>query len=196
MIFGLPGAFTPTCSAKHVPSYLENHDQLKAKGVDEIWCVSVNDAFVMGAWGREQKAGGKVRMMADGSAEFAQGLRADARPDGPRHGRPLATAMPCWSTTASSRRSIARNPASTRSAAPRRCCKSSDRERRRWPDRTPRRCSRQRTLKQQVHTTGIGLHSGERVELTIQPAAVDQRHRLPSRRPRSAGRPSPPGPIG
>ncbi|HYF57886.1 MAG TPA: peroxiredoxin [Burkholderiaceae bacterium] len=78
-IFGLPGAFTPTCSAKHVPSYLEHHDALKAKGVDEIWCVSVNDAFVMGAWGREQKSGGKVRMMADGAAEFTKacGLTLD-----------------------------------------------------------------------------------------------------------------------
>ena len=78
-IFGLPGAFTPTCSAKHVPSYLQNYDKLKAKGVDEIWCVSVNDAFVMGAWGREQKAAGKVRMMADGSAEFSKacGLTLD-----------------------------------------------------------------------------------------------------------------------
>ena len=73
IIFGLPGAYTPTCSAKHVPSYLQNYDKLKAKGVDEIWCVSVNDAFVMGAWGRDQKAGGKVRMMADGSAEFSKG---------------------------------------------------------------------------------------------------------------------------
>jgi peroxiredoxin len=74
VIFGLPGAFTPTCSAKHVPSYVMNHDKLKAKKVDEIWCVSVNDAFVMGAWGRDQKAGGKVRMMADGSAVFAKAL--------------------------------------------------------------------------------------------------------------------------
>ncbi|MDB5806167.1 MAG: peroxiredoxin [Betaproteobacteria bacterium] len=73
-IFGLPGAFTPTCSAKHVPSYLENYDALKAKGVDEIWCISVNDAFVMGAWGREQKTAGKVRMMADGSAAFSTAL--------------------------------------------------------------------------------------------------------------------------
>ena len=73
-IFGLPGAYTPTCSAKHVPSYLANYDKLKAKGVDEIWCISVNDAFVMGAWGREQKATGKIRMMADGSAEFAKKL--------------------------------------------------------------------------------------------------------------------------
>jgi peroxiredoxin len=73
-IFGLPGAYTPTCSAKHVPSYLANYDKLKAKGVDEIWCVSVNDAFVMGAWGRDQKATGKIRMMADGSAEFAKKL--------------------------------------------------------------------------------------------------------------------------
>ena len=71
-IFGLPGAFTPTCSAKHVPSYVENYAALKAKGVDEIWCISVNDAFVMGAWGRDQKSGGKVRMMADGSADFAK----------------------------------------------------------------------------------------------------------------------------
>ena len=73
-IFGLPGAYTPTCSAKHVPSYLSNFDALKAKGVDEIWCISVNDAFVMGAWGRDQKATGKVRMMADGSADYVKKL--------------------------------------------------------------------------------------------------------------------------
>ena len=73
-IFGLPGAYTPTCSAKHVPSYLANYDKLKAKGVDQIWCISVNDAFVMGAWGRDQKATGKIRMMADGSAEFTKKL--------------------------------------------------------------------------------------------------------------------------
>jgi len=71
-IFGLPGAFTPTCSAKHVPGYVQQAEALKAAGVDEIWCVSVNDAFVMGAWGREQKTVGKVRMMADGSGEFAK----------------------------------------------------------------------------------------------------------------------------
>ena len=69
-VFGLPGAFTPTCSAKHVPGYVEQAEALKAAGVDEIWCISVNDAFVMGAWGREQKTAGKVRMMADGSAAF------------------------------------------------------------------------------------------------------------------------------
>ncbi len=73
-IFGLPGAYTPTCSAKHVPSYLTNYDKLRAKGVNEIWCISVNDAFVMGAWGRDQKATGKIRMMADGSAEFTKKL--------------------------------------------------------------------------------------------------------------------------
>jgi len=73
-IFGLPGAFTPTCSAKHVPSYLSNLDKLKAKGVDEIWCLSVNDAFVMGAWARDQKANGKIRFMADGSAEYTKKL--------------------------------------------------------------------------------------------------------------------------
>jgi len=73
-IFGLPGAYTPTCSAKHVPSYLAQYDKLKAKGVDEIWCISVNDSYVMGAWGRDQKATGKIRMMADGSADFTKKL--------------------------------------------------------------------------------------------------------------------------
>jgi len=73
-IFGLPGAFTPTCSAQHVPGYINNAEALKAKGVDEIWCVSVNDAFVMGAWGRQQNATGIVRMMADGSATFTRAL--------------------------------------------------------------------------------------------------------------------------
>ena len=73
-IFALPGAFTPTCSAKHVPSFIQNYDALKGKGVDEIWCLSVNDAFVMGAWARDQKTAGKVRMMADGSAEWTKAL--------------------------------------------------------------------------------------------------------------------------
>ena len=78
-IFGLPGAFTPTCSAKHVPGYVQGAHEFKSAGVDEIWCVSVNDAFVMGAWARETKAGGKIRMLADGSAEFAKatGLTLD-----------------------------------------------------------------------------------------------------------------------
>lgn len=78
-IFGLPGAFTPTCSAKHVPGYVESFDAFKAAGIDEIWCVSVNDAFVMGAWARDQKTNGKVRMLADGSAAFAHatGLTLD-----------------------------------------------------------------------------------------------------------------------
>ncbi len=78
-IFALPGAFTPTCSAQHVPSYLQQADALHSAGVDEIWCISVNDAFVMGAWGREQKAAGKVRMLGDGSADFtkATGLVVD-----------------------------------------------------------------------------------------------------------------------
>ena len=73
-IFGLPGAFTPTCSAKHVPGYLAQTDALKGAGVDEIWCISVNDPFVMGAWGREQQAIGKVRMLGDGSAAFTNAL--------------------------------------------------------------------------------------------------------------------------
>ena len=73
-IFGLPGAITPTCSAKHVPGYVANFDKLKAKGVDEIWCFAVNDPFVMGAWSRDQKAGGKIRFMADGSADYTKKL--------------------------------------------------------------------------------------------------------------------------
>jgi peroxiredoxin len=78
-LFALPGAFTPTCSAKHVPGYMEKHAELTAAGVDEIWCISVNDAFVMGAWGRELHAAGKVRMLGDGDAEFtkATGLTLD-----------------------------------------------------------------------------------------------------------------------
>ena len=78
-VFAVPGAFTPTCSAKHVPSYLQNYDAMKAAGVDEIWCLSVNDPFVMGAWARDQKTDGKVRMLADGDAAFtkATGLTLD-----------------------------------------------------------------------------------------------------------------------
>lgn len=77
-IFGLPGAFTPTCSAQHVPGYVQHAADLRARGVDEIWCVSVNDAFVMGAWGRDQKATGVVRMMADGNAAYSKALGLDA----------------------------------------------------------------------------------------------------------------------
>jgi glutaredoxin/glutathione-dependent peroxiredoxin len=74
VIFGLPGAYTPTCSAKHVPGYVQHVTDLKAKGINEVWCVSVNDGYVMAAWGREQKAIGKVRMLGDGSADFAKKL--------------------------------------------------------------------------------------------------------------------------
>ncbi|KQQ47228.1 peroxiredoxin [Duganella sp. Leaf126] len=77
-IFGLPGAYTPTCSAQHVPGYVQHAEAFKAKGVDEIWCISVNDAFVMGAWGRDQKATGIVRMMADGNAAYSKALGLDA----------------------------------------------------------------------------------------------------------------------
>jgi peroxiredoxin len=73
-LFGLPGAFTPTCSAKHVPGYVEKADEFKKAGVDEIWCVSVNDAYVMGAWARDQKSDGKIRMLGDGSADFAKAV--------------------------------------------------------------------------------------------------------------------------
>ena len=79
VLFGLPGAFTPTCSGRHVPGYLEQLDALRARGVDEVWCVSVNDGFVMAAWGREQGAIGKIRMLGDGSAELTRklGLEVD-----------------------------------------------------------------------------------------------------------------------
>jgi peroxiredoxin len=76
-IFGVPGAYTPTCSAKHVPSYVQNAPQLKGKGVNEIWCLATNDAFVMAHWGRDQKALGKIRFLADGSAEWTKKLGLD-----------------------------------------------------------------------------------------------------------------------
>jgi len=79
VMFGVPGAFTPTCSAKHLPGFVEHADAIKAKGVDTIACISVNDAFVMGAWGQDQNVGDKVAMVADGSAQFAAatGLELD-----------------------------------------------------------------------------------------------------------------------
>jgi len=73
-VFAVPGAFTPTCSAQHVPGFVDQADALRQAGVDEIWCLSVNDAFVMGAWGRDQKTQGKVRMMADGSGDLTRAL--------------------------------------------------------------------------------------------------------------------------
>lgn len=76
-LFGLPGAFTPTCSASHLPGYVNNADALRANGVDDIICVSVNDAFVMAAWGMDQNVGDKVKMVADGSANFAKATGLD-----------------------------------------------------------------------------------------------------------------------
>ncbi|MCH6590881.1 MAG: peroxiredoxin [Proteobacteria bacterium] len=78
-LFGLPGAFTPTCSAQHLPGFVANADALKAKGVDSIVCLAVNDVFVMGAWGKDQNVGDKVTLVADGSAQFtkAAGLELD-----------------------------------------------------------------------------------------------------------------------
>ncbi len=73
-LFAVPGAFTPTCSARHVPSYLDKFSELAAAGVDEIWCVAVNDAFVMGAWARDLKTHGKIRMLADGDAAFTKAI--------------------------------------------------------------------------------------------------------------------------
>jgi len=77
VIFGLPGAYTPTCSAKHVPGYLSRLDVLKARGVDEVWCVSVNDGYVMAAWGKEQGGIGKIRFLGDGNGELARKLGLD-----------------------------------------------------------------------------------------------------------------------
>lgn len=73
-LFAVPGAFTPTCSEHHLPGFLEASEQFKAKGVDEIWCVSVNDPFVMGAWGRERGVKGRIRMLADGSGTWTRAL--------------------------------------------------------------------------------------------------------------------------
>ena len=73
-VFGVPGAYTPTCSAKHVPSYLQNLDKLKAKGVSEVWCVAVNDGFVMAAWGKDQGGIGRIRFLGDGSAAWTKAL--------------------------------------------------------------------------------------------------------------------------
>lgn len=80
LLFGVPGAFTPTCSARHLPGFVERHADFAAKGVDTIACVAVNDAFVMGAWGKSQEVDGKVLMLADGNAELTKklGLELDA----------------------------------------------------------------------------------------------------------------------
>ncbi len=77
VLFAVPGAFTPTCSQKHLPGFVAKADAIKAKGVDEIACIAVNDAFVMDAWGKDQNAGGKVTMLADGSAKLAKALGLD-----------------------------------------------------------------------------------------------------------------------
>ena len=77
VLIAVPGAFTPACSQRHLPGYVDKAADIKAKGIDEIACVAVNDAFVMGAWGRDQKAEGKVRMLADGSGDFTRALGLD-----------------------------------------------------------------------------------------------------------------------
>ncbi len=77
VLFGLPGAFTPTCSAKHLPGFIEHIDEIKAKGVDEVICMSVNDAFVMKAWGENQGADGKVTLLADGAGTFSKAMGLD-----------------------------------------------------------------------------------------------------------------------
>jgi peroxiredoxin (alkyl hydroperoxide reductase subunit C) len=74
VLFALPGAYTPTCSAAHLPGYLASHDAIKAKGVDSIACLAVNDAYVMGAWGEAQNVGDKILMLADGNADFTRAI--------------------------------------------------------------------------------------------------------------------------
>ena len=74
VLFAVPGAFTPTCSARHLPGFVQNAEAFRAKGVDTVACISVNDGFVMGAWGKDQGTDGKVLMLADGSAAFAKAL--------------------------------------------------------------------------------------------------------------------------
>jgi glutaredoxin/glutathione-dependent peroxiredoxin len=86
VLFAVPGAFTPTCHARHLPSYVEGYDKLRAKGVDTIACVSVNDAFVLGAWGKAQNTGDKVLMLADGAAAFTKQLGLDLDLTGPGMG--------------------------------------------------------------------------------------------------------------
>ena len=76
-LFSVPGAFTPTCSARHLPGFVEKIDEMKAKGVDEVACTAVNDAFVMGAWAKQGGADGKVTMLADGNGEFVKALGLD-----------------------------------------------------------------------------------------------------------------------
>jgi peroxiredoxin len=77
VLFAVPGAFTPTCSEQHLPGFIDHADAIKAKGVDEIVCISVNDAFVMGAWGKDRGAGDKVTMIADGNADLAKAMGLD-----------------------------------------------------------------------------------------------------------------------
>ena len=86
VLFAVPGAFTPTCSAKHLPGFVDKAAQIKAAGVDTIACLAVNDAFVMGAWGKDQKVEGKVLMLADGSAAFTKALGLELDLTGPGMG--------------------------------------------------------------------------------------------------------------
>ena len=118
VLFSVPGAFTPTCDAKHLPGYLELAEQLRAKGVDTIACMAVNDVFVMNAWGKASNVAGKVLMLADGNGEYARalGLELDARA---LAWACAASASPSWSTTVSPRRSTSRPRASSRSRPPR-----------------------------------------------------------------------------
>ena len=117
-LFGLPGAFTRTCSAKHLPGFVQNADALKEKGIDAIACISVNDAFVMDAWGKAQDVGGRVMMVADGSANFTRAAGLDIDMSGKGYGL-RSRRFPWSSSTAWSKTSISTSPARTSTPAPR-----------------------------------------------------------------------------
>ena len=124
VLFALPGAFTPTCSAKHLPSYVQKAGDLKAKGVDTIACVSVNDAFVMEAWGKDQNVGDAVMMVADGNADLTKALGLDM--DGSGFGMARArSAMPWWLMMAPSPSSLLKSRGLMRFPEPNTCSPAS-----------------------------------------------------------------------
>ena len=117
-LFAVPGAFTRTCSQRHLPSYVTNAAELKAKGVDTIACIAVNDQFVMNAWGKEHGAGDNIVMLGDGSGDFTRAMDSSSTAS-KRVWERARSAIRCWSTTASSRRSMSSSRACSTFPAPR-----------------------------------------------------------------------------